>query len=142
MCIDRLGLSQTKGVRVHRRCIRALTVGAAIMIVTSACSSDSTSETVDTSAMVEVVYQVVSEEMTSTEITYTHNGGNDIFRGVVDLPFEETFQMKMGDIVDLGAKTDGSTATCRILVDGVKYRESTQTNGNFPVCQGIVEPVE
>jgi hypothetical protein len=112
------------------------------MIVASACSSDSTSETVDTSATVEVVYQVISDEMTSTEITYTYNGGNDVFQGLVDLPFEETFEMVIGDIVDLGAKTDGSTATCRILFDGVKYRESTETNGNFPVCQGRVEPVD
>ena len=126
---------------MHRKWVRVLAVGAAIMIIASACSSDSPSETVDTNATVEVVYQVLSEEMTSTEITYTHNGGNDIFRGVVDLPFEETFQMNVGDLVDLGASTDGSTATCRILFDGVKYRESTETGGTFPVCQGIVEPI-
>ncbi len=127
---------------MHRRWIRVLAIGAAIVILASACSSDSSSDTVDTNATVEVVYQVVSEEMASTVITYTYNGGSDVFQDVVDLPFKETFQMKMGDIVDLGAKTDGSTATCRILFDGVKYRESTETNGNFPVCQGRVEPVE
>ena len=127
---------------MHRHWIRALAVGAAIMIMVSACSSGSSSETVDTSATVEVVYQILSEDMSSTEITYTYNGGNDVFRDVVDLPFKETFQMNVGDIVDLGAATDGGTATCRILLDGVKYRESTEANGNFPVCQGIVEPVE
>lgn len=137
-----LGLLGTKGVQVHRNWIRALAVGAAIMIMVSACSSGSSSETVDTSATVEVVYQILSEDMSSTEITYTYNGGNDVFRDVVDLPFKETFQMNVGDIVDLGAATDGGTATCRILLDGVKYRESTETNGNFPVCQGTVEPVE
>jgi hypothetical protein len=112
------------------------------MIMVSACSSDSSSEPVDTSATVEVVYQILSEDMASTEITYTYNGGNDVFRGVVDLPFKETFQMNVGDLVDLGAATDGGTATCRILVDGVKYRESTETNGNFPVCQGILDSGE
>ena len=127
---------------MQRRLTRILKVAVALVIITSACSSDSTSETVDTSATVEVVYQILSADMASTAITYTYNGGNDIFQGEVDLPFEETFQMKMGDIVDLGAKTDGSTATCRILFDGVKYRESTETNGNFPVCQGRVEPID
>lgn len=126
---------------MHRKWVRVLAVGAAIMIAASACSSDSPSETVDPNTTVEVVYQILSAEMASTEVTYTYNEGNDIFREVVDLPFEETFQMKMGDLVDLGAKTDGSTATCRILFDGVKYRESTETGGKFPVCQGIVEPV-
>ncbi|MCL1601162.1 MAG: MmpS family transport accessory protein [Actinomycetia bacterium] len=122
--------------------MRSVIVVASFMILVSACSSDSSSSDVDTNAIYEVVYQIVAPDMTSTEITYTHNGGNDIFRGVVDLPFKETFQMNLGDIIDLGAKTDGSTATCRILIDGVKYRESTETNGNFPVCQGIVEPAE
>lgn len=118
-----------------------MVVGASITIMASGCSSDSSSEPVDVDATVEVVYQVLSEGMASTEITYTHNGGDDIFRGVVDLPFKETFQMKMGDLVDLGASTDGSSATCRILLDGVKYRESTETDGTFPVCQGVVEPI-
>lgn len=126
---------------MSRNWVRALVVGASITIMASGCSSDSSSEPVDVDATVEVVYQVLSEGMASTEITYTHNGGDDIFRGVVDLPFEETFEMNMGDLVDLGASTDGSTATCRILFDGVKYRESTETGGKFPVCQGIVEPI-
>ena len=124
---------------MHRKWIRLLVTGAAIMIVASACSSDSTSETVDSNAIIEVTYQVLSQEMASTEVTYTFNAGNDIVRETVDLPWEETFQMHYGDIVDLGAKTDGSTATCRILFDGVKYAESTETGGNAPVCQGIVE---
>jgi hypothetical protein len=122
--------------------IRIVMIITSLVILVSACSSDSSSSDVDTSATYEVEYQVVAPDMTSTEITYTHNGGNDIFRGVVDLPFKQTFQMNFGDIVDIGAKTDGSTATCRILIDGVKYRESTETNGNFPVCQGIVDPGE
>jgi hypothetical protein len=122
--------------------IRIAAIVTSLVILVSACSSDSSSSDVDTSATYEVVYQIVSPDMTSTEITYTYNGGNDIFRDVVDLPFKETFQMNLGDIVDLGAKTDGSTATCRILIDGVTYRESTETDGNFPVCQGTVQPVE
>jgi hypothetical protein len=122
--------------------IRITAIVTSLVILVSACSSDSSSSDVDTSATYEVVYQIVSPDMTSTEITYTYNGGNDIFRDVVDLPFKETFQMNLGDIVDLGAKTDGSTATCRILIDGVTYRESTETDGNFPVCQGTVQPVE
>jgi hypothetical protein len=122
--------------------LRIAMAATVIMIFASACSSDSSSSDVDPNATYEVVYQVVAPDMASTEITYTYNGGNDVFRGVVDLPFEETFQMNYGDIVDLGAGTDGSTATCRILIDGIKYRESTETNGNFPVCQGIVEPAE
>jgi hypothetical protein len=122
--------------------IRITAIVTSLVILVSACSSDSSSSDVDTSATYEVVYQIVAPDMTSTEITYTYNGGNDIFRDVVDLPFKETFQMNLGDIVDLGAKTDGSTATCRILIDGVTYRESTETDGNFPVCQGTVQPVE
>jgi hypothetical protein len=127
---------------MHKKTIRMAMVAAAIMIVASACSSDSSSTSTDSSATVEVVYQITAEEMTSTEISYTYNGGDDVFRGVVDLPFKETFQMHVGDLVDLGAQTDGSAATCRILVDGVKYRESTERDGNFPVCQGQVEPPE
>lgn len=122
--------------------MRIAMVAAAILIISSACSSDSSATSTDSSATVEVVYQITAESMASTEVTYTHNGGDDVFRGVVDLPFKETFQMNVGDLVDLGAQTDGSTATCRILVDGVKYRENTESNGNFPVCQGQVEPAE
>ena len=127
---------------MHQKTMRIAMVAAAVMVIASACSSDSSSTSADSSATVEVVYQITAEDMTSTEVTYTHNGGDDVFRGVVDLPFKETFQMHVGDLVDLGAQTDGSTATCRILFDGVKYRESTESNGNFPVCQGQVEPIE
>lgn len=125
-----------------KKWIRIVMIATSLVILVSACSSNSSSSDVDTSATYEVVYQIVAPDMTSTQITYTYNGGDDIFRGVVNLPFKETFQMNFGDIVDLGAQTDGSTATCRILIDGVTYRESTETDGNFPVCQGTVQPIE
>jgi hypothetical protein len=126
-----------KGALVQQKWVRVLAVAVGLVVLISACSSDSRSPASDDGRVVEVTYQVISE-MASAEITYTYNGGNDIFRDVEDLPFEKSFDMKVGDIVDLGVKTDGSTATCRVLVDGKKYLESTETNGKFPVCQGRV----
>ena len=123
---------------MNRNWIRVLAVMVGLVVITSACSSDSSStDTFDPNRVVEVTYQVVGD-MTSTEITYTYNAGQDIFRGVEDLPFEVKLDMNPGDIFDLGAQTDGSTLTCRILMNGVKYAERTETGGNFPVCQGFV----
>ena len=123
---------------MRHKWIRLLAVVAGLVVITSACSSDSSStDTFDPNRVVEVTYQVLGD-MTSTEITYTYNAGQDIFRGVEDLPFEVKLDMNPGDIVDVGAKTDGSTLTCRILMNGVKYAESTETEGSFPVCQGFV----
>ncbi len=119
--------------------VRIFAVAIGLVVIASACTVDSTAPDTDPNQIFEVVYQVLGD-MDRTEITYTHNGGNDIFRGEVDLPWRETFQMKAGDLIDLGARTDGSTVTCRVLIDRVKYRESTETGGSFPVCQGVVEP--
>jgi hypothetical protein len=128
-----------RGAVVQKIGVRIFVVAIGLVVIASACSSDSTPPDVDPNQTYEVVYQVLGD-MDRTEITYTYNGGNDIFRGEVDLPWRETFQMKAGDLIDLGARTDGSTVTCRVLIDRVKYRESTETGGNFPVCQGVVAP--
>ncbi|MGI9586342.1 MAG: hypothetical protein ACR2N7_12210 [Acidimicrobiia bacterium] len=109
-----------------------------LAVVLAACSSSEPSEE-PTGGVFTVEYKVSSPDQTSAEITYTFNGGSDVFRGTENLPFEETFEMNGGDLVDLGAlSTDGNNVTCRVNIDGKKYLENTAQNGKVAVCQGVV----
>jgi hypothetical protein len=115
----------------------ALAITAAALIV-AACS-DSEPTPPPTGGSFEVVYKVVSTDQDAAELTYTYNGGSDVFRGTESLPFEEAFTMAEGDLVDIGALSlEGTTVTCRIDIDGRKYRENTASGGTAAVCQGQV----
>ncbi len=112
-------------------------VGVAVAL--AACSSSDSSDSPPTGGVFTVEYKVSSPDQASAEISYTFGGGSDVFRGTENLPFEQTFEMNGGDLVDLGAiSTDDKTVTCRVNIDGKKYLENTATNGKVAVCQGIV----
>jgi len=124
-------LMRTKGLRIV-----VLMVGLAVVL--AACGSSDSSDT-PTGGVFTVEYKVSSADQASAEISYTFGGGSEVFRGTENLPFEKSFEMNGGDLVDLGAiSTDDKTVTCRVNINGKKYLENTATNGKVAVCQGVV----
>lgn len=110
-------------------------------LVAMACGdSESTTTAIDSGRSYTVVYEVTGSQP-SAVVSYTSDGGSEVFRDTEALPFEETFEMKAGDLVDLGAvSVEGTSVTCRILVNQVPYRENTGSDGAIAVCQGTVTP--
>lgn len=127
-----------EGTLMRSRWSQIVVLMVGIAVVLAACSS-SDSPDAPSGGVFTVEYIVSSTDQSSAEITYTFDGGSDVFRGTENLPFEQTFEMADGDLVDLGAfSEDDKTVTCRVNIDGIKYREDTATDGNVAVCQGIV----
>lgn len=119
--------------------IRAVLFTVVIVLAAAACGDSDTPEpAVESDRSFTVVYSVTGDQ-DSAQLSYTYDGGTEVFRGTEPLPFSESFEMQLGDIVDLGAASDeGSTITCRIEIDSVTYREMSATDGNVALCQGQV----
>lgn len=123
---------------MRSRWSRVVVLIVGIAVVLAACSS-SDSPDAPSGGVFTVEYIVGSTDQSSAELTYTFGGGSDVFRGTENLPFEKTFEMNDGDLVDLGAiSADDKTVTCRVNIDGKKYLENTATNGKVALCQGVV----
>lgn len=113
-----------------------------VALVAVACGGDDSAETADApdapDKVFSVEYRVIGDQG-EAELSYTYDGGSEVFRGTEPLPFSVSFEMQAGDIVDLGAfSTENSSVTCQIDVDGRKYREDTASGGNVALCQGLV----
>jgi hypothetical protein len=127
-----------EGISMRSRWSRFVVLIVGVAVVVAACGGSESSDT-PSGGVFTVEYIVASTDQSAAEITYTFGGGSDVFRGTENLPFEKSFEMNGGDLVDLGAiSTDDKTVTCRVNINGTKYLENTATNGKVALCQGVV----
>jgi hypothetical protein len=88
-------------------------------------------------------YQVTYEVTGSTygvSVTYENDqGGTE--QGDYEIPFKKTYTMDRGDFAYISAQNmdDSGSVTCKILIDGEDWREST-SQGAYVIasCDGLV----
>ena len=85
-----------EGMLMRSRWPQIVVLMVGVAVVLAACSSSDSSDT-PSAGVFTVEYKVASTDQASAEVSYTFNGGSDVFRGPEDLPFERTFEMNGGD---------------------------------------------
>lgn len=86
-----------------------------------------------------VTYEVTGSASSVSVTLENDQGGTE--QGEYALPFKETFTMERGDFAYISAQNQGESGsvTCRILIDGEEWREST-SEGAYVIasCDGTV----